>query len=93
MFIPYASMFLAMLLGEELMKDTGVSLATLNHTNLATVQAHFATHSEALYHTAVSRLDAGLGKLLGETYPSGLTWQRIAGAFRRGDLLIQLEKQ
>jgi hypothetical protein len=92
LFIPYATQVIAMLLGGELLKDTGLTLATLNHTNLVTVRAYFATHSEALYITVTNRVDAGLKRHFGVTDLSECKWQRIAGAFRRGDLLQELAR-
>lgn len=91
-FIPYASQFLAMALGEELLEGSGIALDSLNHTNLTTVQAYFATHGETLYGTAVARLDQALKSHLNVTDLSNLTWQRIAGVFRRGALVEALKK-
>lgn len=92
-FIPYASQYLAMVLGEEVLKATGITLDALNHTNLMTVQANFVTHGDDLYDTAVDRVDRAVKSLFNVGDLTGLTWQRIAGAFRRGELIEELKKQ
>jgi hypothetical protein len=89
-FVPYASQYLAMVLGEELLKEAGIAFNSLNHTNLVTVQAHYVAHADDLYAASAARIDQGLKTLFNVTDLGGQSWQRIAGAFRRGELLQEL---
>jgi hypothetical protein len=89
-YLPYASHFLAMLVGEELLAGAGVSgLAELNHLNFNPVREHLESHRDALYDAAVSRLDAALARLGVSTRES---LPRLAATFRRGDLLVALHR-
>ncbi|VEN74297.1 conserved hypothetical protein [Candidatus Desulfarcum epimagneticum] len=84
-FLPYANHFLSMILGERLLIDNGIGCEDLDHRNFISVKDYFETHKSELYTRSVSRLKKALGKIgLGD---ENVSLQRLAAAFRRGDLL------
>jgi hypothetical protein len=84
-FLPYASQFLAMLVGEELLKQQGISLNELNHTNFAKVRSIFEQMENKLYSLATNRLKKAIQQVYGND--TKISQQRLAGLFRRGELL------
>ncbi len=84
-FLPYASQFLAMLVGEELLKQQGISLNELNHTNFAKVRSILEQMENKLYSLATNRLKKAIQQVYGNY--SKISQQRLAGLFRRGELL------
>lgn len=88
-FISYASDFLAMVIGHLLLKELGISLAQLDHRNFPAVSERLEQRRAAYYEDAVEILRKALRKL-GVHDSAGLP--RLAGQFRRGDLLSHLVK-
>jgi hypothetical protein len=84
-FLPYASQFLAMLVGEELLKQQSISLNELNHTNFAKVSSYFEQMEDKLYLLATNRLKKAIQQVYGNY--TKISQQRLAGLFRRGELL------
>lgn len=85
-FVPYASHFIAMLIGDLLLKRAGLSRETVNHANISTLRTILERDRETLYKAAVKQVEAGLEALgIGKETPL----PRIAAQFRRGDLLQQ----
>jgi hypothetical protein len=84
-FLPYASQFLAMLVGEELLKQQGISLNELNHTNFAKVKSNLEQTQNELYSLAINRLKQAIQEVYANY--SKISQQRLAGLFRRGELL------
>jgi hypothetical protein len=84
-FIPYATYFLAMLTGEELLEQLNISLENLDHRNFAQVKATFEESRENLYQLAINKLDVALKKMYNDY--QNMSLQRLAATFRRGDLL------
>jgi hypothetical protein len=84
-FLPYASQFLAMLVGEELLKQQSISLNELNHTNFAKVRSIFEQMENQLYSLATNRLKKAIQQVYGNY--TKISQQRLAGLFRRGELL------
>lgn len=89
-FIPYASCFLAMRMGEYLISD--LSLPTKNqitHRQLDQIKQLIANKGEYYFQSAQSDLAKALSTLYGQAQPS---LQRLSATFRRGDLIEELAK-
>jgi len=85
LFLPYASQFLAMLVGEELLKQEDISLNELNHTNFAKVKLSLEQTENKLYLLAINRLKKAIQEVYGNY--TKISQQRLSGLFRRGELL------
>ncbi|MDM8567011.1 AIPR family protein [Candidatus Halobeggiatoa sp. HSG11] len=84
LFIPYAKYFLAMLIGEMLLKKMNISLDKLDHQNLAHAKNILDTSIQEFYLLSIEKLEEALIKLYGKKIAS---LQRLSATFRRGDLL------
>lgn len=83
-FVPYASCFLAMLMGRYLLKDLNISLSQLDHRKFIEAKAMLDQNEEEYFARSISAINAALKKLYCDQAPS---LQRLAATFRRGDLL------
>ena len=86
-FLPYASHYKAMLVGEALLRAGGIQFKEITHKNcrqlLDRLQADFGR-----YHIdAQANIDQALKQLYGER---DISLQQLAATFRRGDLLHYL---
>ncbi len=86
-FVAYGSCFLAMLMGQYLLSDLGLTLAQLNHLKFADAKAKLEQNEEAYFAKATKAVDAALRKLYGG---QTVSLQRLAATFRRGDLIQEL---
>jgi AIPR protein len=85
--LPYASYFIAMVMGRELLADLGIPLKRLDHRNFEKVKELIESKGQA-YHTAALRsIRAALRELYGKT---SVSLQQYAATFRRGDLISKL---
>nr|WP_225937921.1 AIPR family protein [Myxococcus sp. RHSTA-1-4] len=89
-FVPYASHFLAMVVGDVLLRSKDVTRDSVDHENLPAIREYFDKNRQKLYKSAVRKVTAAL-KVLGVTEETALP--RVAAQFRRGDLLEPLEKE
>ena len=89
-FLPYASQFLSMLVGDELLKQEKINLSELNHVNFIKIKADFEQMESELYSLAIARLKKAIQKIYGNY--TKVSQQRLAGLFRRGELLEFLVK-
>lgn len=90
-FVRYASCFSAMLMGEYLLADLGISserLEQLDHRRFHEAKALVEQRGEQYFERATVRLQQALKRLYGEQQVS---LQRLAATFRRGDLLQYLD--
>lgn len=88
-FVPYASHFLAMVVGDLLLERLGLSRNEVTHVNLEQCRQLLYADRASIYEKSAARVDVALGKLGIE---SNSPLPRIAAQFRRGDLLAQLDK-
>ncbi len=88
-FVPYASHFLAMVVGDLLLQRANLSRDQVTHLNLAELRVIFDRDKSKLYSQAITRVGQAL-KRLGIKADAPLP--RIAAQFRRGDLLEPLQK-
>lgn len=86
-FVAYASCFIAMLMGEYLLADLGISLSELNHLKFADAKAKLEENEEAYFERAVKEVDVAIKKLYGG---QAVSLQRLSATFRRGDLIEEL---
>ncbi len=88
-FVPYASCFLAMLMGRFLLKDLNISLSQLDHRKFTDAKAKLDQNIENYFSQAVASIDEAIKRLYCDQAPS---LQRLAATFRRGDLLVELAR-
>ena len=87
-FIPYASHYIAMLCGRELLKNNNISCDEITHKNFQTLLASFEQNKESYIATAVEQIKQALVHCYGERTVS---LQQLSATFRRGDLLEMLQ--
>lgn len=83
-FLPYASHFLAMLVGDYLLNELNVKVGELTHLNFASAAEYFEQNKAELYQKALAALTTALTAL---GVDESTSWQRLSATFRRGDLL------
>ncbi len=83
-FIPYASHFLAMIMGALLLKETELILAGLDHRTFARVRTVLEEKQTDLYSRSIEIINESLPLLIGK---ERISLQRLSATFRRGDLL------
>lgn len=89
-YLNYASYFIAMLVGVELLKQAQIQdIAGVDHRNFASLQTLFETNKAAFYSAAQKPLKEAL-QALGISDATSL--QRLSASFRRGDLLEEFKK-
>jgi hypothetical protein len=88
-FVPYASHFLAMVVGDLLLQSMSLTRETVSHLNVVELRTTFEKTKDKLYDSAVDQVAKALAGL-GVTDETSLP--RIAAQFRRGDLLEPLQK-
>ena len=89
-FIPYASCFLAMRMGEYLMCDLSLPTGSqLDHRQIDRIKQLIVANGEQYFQSAQSDLADALTTLYGGAQPS---LQRLSATFRRGDLIEELAK-
>ena len=85
-FLPYATHFLAMLVGEELLARLSTRV---NHRNLDQTLMLIDGHFDEMYDRAVLKLRVVVG--LSGIDESTVSLQRLSATFRRGDLLDMVD--
>lgn len=86
-FIPYASHYLSMLVGRELLRAGGLSLQEVTHRNFAGLVEAFHAHADSHYAQSIVHIQDALRLCYGDRHVS---LQQLAATFRRGDLLQML---
>lgn len=89
-FVPYASYFIAMLIGKRLLDCLKLSLGEVNPNNFNEIKQIFEKNKENYYCFALDETRNALDELYGQNKEISL--QRLSATFRRGDLLEQLHK-
>lgn len=87
-FLPYASHYIAMLVGDALLKAKGISPGDIGHRNFADLVGHLQQHQVTLYQSALARVQEALNHLYGNR---DISLQQLSATFRRGDLLEFLD--
>lgn len=86
-FIPYASHYISMLIGRNLLKDNNTEESELSHRNFKSIASAFESDQERYYREALDSISTALRECYGER-PVSL--QQLSATFRRGDLLEML---
>lgn len=86
-FLPYASCFLAMMMGRYLLDDMGISLAELTHRTFEVAKGKVEKNGEAYFTKAIKAVEQAIAKLYGG---QPVSLQRLSATFRRGDLIEEL---
>jgi hypothetical protein len=91
-FVPYATAVISMLIGDSLLTKAGYNLSEVDHNNLDGLRAALSEHQDSFYDTAVTRISAALKSIYAEASLDNGPLHRLAGYFRRGDLMEALEE-
>lgn len=86
-FIPYASCFAAMLMGQYLLEDLKSPLQSLDHRRFDEARRLIDERGEAYFSRAIEELDRAVKALYGD---HDVSLQQLSATFRRGDLLTYL---
>ena len=86
-FLPYASHYIAMLIGRALLSDRAIALDQVSHRNIRALLRAFED-GRARYHAeAIASIDRALKACYGDRE---ISLQQLAATFRRSDLLEML---
>ena len=88
-FLPYASCYLAMLMGGYLLEELNLELKALDHQRFVEAKALWETRMEAFYDRAVTSVGEALKRLYKD---DDISLQRLSATFRREDLIEFLDK-
>ena len=87
-FLPYASRFIAMLMGRYVLDELGIDLDQLDHRNFASARDFLEHESTRCLARAEAAIDDALAHLFNDSIPR--TLQRLSATFRRADLVEML---
>ncbi|MER2512258.1 MAG: hypothetical protein ABTQ25_07555, partial [Nitrosomonas ureae] len=86
-FLPYASHYISMLIGRNLIKDLNIKFREISHQNFNIIIERFE-NNQSNYHTeAREYIEQALKDLYGDRE---ISLQQLSATFRRGDLLESL---
>lgn len=86
-FLPYASHYMAMLIGRRLLSTVGISLKELSHRNFNKVKETLTQHLADFQQQVFAEISNALKKCYGDR---DISLQQLSATFRRGDLLEML---
>lgn len=86
-FLPYASHYIAMLMGRCLLRNQGCALADVSHRTFQSLLEDFNANKSKYYKEAVAAIDAAIKQCYGKRQ---ISLQQLSATFRRGDLLEML---
>ena len=89
-FIPYASHYLSMLVGQQLLIDKHLILSEINHRHFSDIKQQLGLEGLTYYQQAVARISEALTALYGKR---DISLQQLSATFRRGDLLETLRNK
>jgi hypothetical protein len=87
--VRYASCFIAMRMGLRLLKDMNVDLAQIDHRKFAEAQQLIEANGDTYFKESVKDIEAALQDLYGN---QAISMQQLSATFRRGDLIVRLQK-
>jgi len=90
--LPYSNYFISMITSEHLLTQCEISINQLSHINFSEVNNYWSDNKEAIYTSAISKVDEELQALFPEGI-SNIDPRRLAATFRRGDLLTKLKNE
>jgi hypothetical protein len=86
-FLPYASHYLAMLLGRKLLAHQGITVTDISHRNFYELLTTFEKNQADYYQKSIDQLESALKTFYGQREVS---LQQLSATFRRGDLMEML---
>lgn len=86
-FLPYASHYLSMLIGNKLLSDSNIDQEAVSHRNYSDLIATFYKNEGHYFQTAIKLISMALDELYGK---DKISLQQLAATFRRGDLLFYM---
>ncbi|MBF0230944.1 MAG: AIPR family protein, partial [Desulfamplus sp.] len=89
-FLPYASYYIAMVIGRTLLSDHKLSINNVNHRNYDELVKSLESSIELYHKRASDLIRSGLVKCYGERK---ISLQQLSATFRRGDLLEMLKEE
>jgi hypothetical protein len=89
-FAPYASCYIAMLMGRYLLEELNLTLGQLDHRNFSQAKALVDTRLDVYHQRATEAIDAALKQLYRE---EKISLQRLSATFRREDLIEYLSRE
>lgn len=87
-FMPYASHYISMLVGRQLLLDHEIGLQNISHRTFAELLEHLQINQTNYHDQAVASITQALQKCYGDRE---ISLQQLSATFRRGDLLEMLE--
>lgn len=87
-FLPYASHYLAMQVGDGLLAAKNIGLVDVTHQRFEELLGYLQENQTVLYRQAVVKVKDALLKLYGDRE---ISLQQLSATFRRGDLLEYLD--
>lgn len=87
-FLPYASHYISMLIGKQLLADHTISLQEVSHRNFKQLLKTFEAKQMEYHQQAIQDLRDALNYCYGKR---DVSLQQLSATFRRGDLLELLE--
>ena len=87
-FLPYASRFVAMLMGRYVLEELGINLGQLDHRNFTQARDFIERESNRCLSRAEAAIDQAIAHLFNGR---DRTWQRLSATFRRADLVEMLD--
>jgi hypothetical protein len=87
-FMPYAGSFIAMIMGDLLIKDLGCKVSELDHRNFEKARQLIDEKKDLYTKKAIQKLKEAINDLHRDT---AVSLQRLSATFRRGDLLRYLD--
>ncbi len=89
-FLPYASHYLSMLIGRNLLNDMDVLLKDVAHRNFQKLLKRFEENQDSYHTLAINKVTDALKTCYGDRE---ISLQQLSATFRRGDLLEMLGAQ
>ncbi|TVR57777.1 MAG: abortive phage resistance protein [Candidatus Competibacteraceae bacterium] len=89
-FMPYASHYISMLVGRELLHDQGIELKDVSHRNFGEIMQRLQKNKATYHARAVEKVSDALKQCYGAREVS---LQQLSATFRRGDLLEMLNAE
>jgi hypothetical protein len=87
-FMPYASHYISMLVGRELLHDQGIVLKDVSHRNFSELLKRLQDNAANYHARAVEKVTDALKECYGDR---DISLQQLSATFRRGDLLEMLD--
>ncbi len=87
-FLPYASHYLAMLQGRQLLARQGITVDDISHKNFQELFSIFEENKEDYYQESIDQVQNALNTFYGQRE---ISLQQLSATFRRGDLMEMLE--